>query len=210
MSKKILRKINNKGIIKDKVLILCSGETEKTYFERYKLYFKMKLQNVDIKIISRDGVQSMYMVNASIETKSDYRETWVVFDKDIDPEFDEAILKAKRHGIRCAFSNIAFEYWLLLHLDDKHGAMSVADLKRELSKRLNFIYDKNRNMDKVCDNIMKYISIAEGRAMKRHGECERDLKKNPSVWWSCSTVYELTKRLREWRGLNKKDRQTVD
>jgi len=30
----------------------------------------------------------------------------------------------------------------------------------------------------------------------------KDLSKSPSEWWSCTTVYLLTKSLREWKDAN--------
>ena len=192
---------SNKRIVNDKVLIICSGKTELEYFNYFKKYFQMELQNVSIKILTSKRNISMALVEEAIKLRVNYFEIWTVFDKDIDPEFDKAIKKAINNGIKCAFSNVAFEYWLLLHLADKSGVLSTADLNRELSRLLGYKYDKNKNMGKVCKNIMRYIEEAEKRARIRHEEHKKDPSKSYSDWCSCSTVYELTKRLREWSEL---------
>jgi len=186
----------SKRELKDKVLILCCGETEKIYFELFKETFKYNLQNVYIKVSNSQGKQSLTMVKEAISSKLNYNEIWVLFDKDIDSGFDAAIKKAEKHKIGCAFSNVAFEYWLLLHLIDKSGIMSITQLIRELTNKLGYPYKKNRNMKRVYLDITQYINDAEKRAQNRHGEFIKSQFKNPSDWCSCTNVYTLTRRLR--------------
>ena len=42
---------------------------------------------------------------------------WLVFDKDDFNDFNEAIRKAKKLGVQCAWSNEAFELWYYLHFE---------------------------------------------------------------------------------------------
>jgi len=188
-------------IINNKILILCCGNTEKEYFLHYKGYFEMSMKNVKIKVIRSKSSSSLSMVAEALASQSKYNNIWVVFDKDIDPNFDNAIKKAYKHKIECAFSNKAFEYWLLLHLTDKGGGMSVEELKEDLSKLLGYKYEKNRNMGRICKNILEHIDEAETRAEKRHAEFISGHYKSYSEWCSCTTVYKLTKKLREWEDI---------
>ena len=45
-------------------------------------------------------------------------EVWAVFDRDEHPNFDQAIDRCRRAGVRVARSNPCFELWLILHEKD--------------------------------------------------------------------------------------------
>ena len=196
------RQTGKKKLKKD-ILILCCGKTEQSYFQYYRRFYHMELQNVKIKIVPSKQNISLSMVDEAISNKNDYFEVWVVFDRDSDLKFDQAITKALNNNIKCAFSNAAFEYWLLLHLIDKSGIIQISELISDLTKLLRYKYEKNKNIQRVCGDIIESTKLAEKRAKLRHEEHKKDNKKKYSDWCSCTTVYELTKRLREWESINR-------
>ena len=110
--------------IRDRVLIMCGGETEKIYLNYYKNKNKRNLQNISIKIVTHKKSNPMAVVQEALIQKSDYDEVWAVFDKDDFSDFDEAITLALHNEINCAFSNEAIEYWFFLHFENKTGAIS--------------------------------------------------------------------------------------
>jgi hypothetical protein len=184
---------------------MCGGETEEIYFNYYKAKHKKDLVNVSIKIVTHKKSNPLAVVKAALGQKADYDEIWAVFDKDDFIDFDEAINLAVDNGINCAFSNEAIEYWFFLHFENRTGAISRSTLNNELAKNLGFEYDKGIEIiQKVCAKINNKIIIAEERAQVGHERHIIDSGKNPSDWRSCTTVYALTKRLREWSKANKK------
>ena len=139
------------------------------------------------------------VVGAALAQKSDYDEVWAVFDKDDFADFDEAIAFAMENGIGCAFSNEAIEYWFFLHFENKTGTMSRNLLNNELGKKLGFDYSKGAEIiQKTCGRIDSQLLIAEERAQIGHERHIVNSGDKPSGWCSCTTVYTLTKRLREW------------
>ncbi|MDX2256154.1 MAG: RloB family protein [Pseudanabaenaceae cyanobacterium bins.39] len=120
------------------LLVVCEDEnTEKKYFEQFAGFFTGK----EFGVISvGTGTAHVGVVNRAIEeanrrnlhiesnrnSSSDF--VWVVFDRDrSDKEeedkskkinFDEALVRAQKHNFKVAYSNDAFELWLLLHLED--------------------------------------------------------------------------------------------
>jgi len=102
MNKDTYKRKNSTKEIKDKVLILCCGETEKSYFECYKKHSRSKLKNLHIEVLQSKRNNSMYLVDNAMKSKSnsEYKEVWVVFDKDIDDFFDKAIEKARTKKIK--------------------------------------------------------------------------------------------------------------
>jgi hypothetical protein len=78
----------------------------------------------------------------------DFDELWIVFDSDVLPsqKLNDGIAYAKSKGIKIAYSEPCFEFWLLLH-----GAFTTApmtkcdDVKPYLNRAFGWTgYDKNR------------------------------------------------------------------
>jgi len=80
-------------------------------------------------------------------TSKAFDEVWCVFDKDDfpDQDFNQAIVLASAKGFRVAYSNQAFEYWLLLHFNDHQGGAlhrnHYADLINRAIQPLGAWYD---------------------------------------------------------------------
>lgn len=186
--------------LKNRVLILCGGETEEIYFNNFKLKYKKRLENIVVKVVTHKRSNPMAVVDAAIGFKSDYDELWVVFDKDDFKDFDNAILKSLKNGIKCAFSNEAIEYWFLLHYENKIGSMSRKALNTQLTRKLGFEYSKGTEViERACREFNRIkLTDVEERAQIGHERHVVNSGKLFSNWKSCTTVYLLTKRLREW------------
>ena len=95
---------------RDSFLIFCEGETEVGYFSSFKKRAKRIAGGNALKI-----VENAVAYKAGMEKKVD--QYWVVFDKDetTDEQFSQAIRLAEASNIRVAWSNQAFECWIILH-----------------------------------------------------------------------------------------------
>jgi hypothetical protein len=178
---------------------MCGGETEEIYFNHYKNKHKKDLQNISVKIVTHKKSNPMAVVQAALKQKADYDEVWAVFDKDDFTDFDAAITLALNNGVNCGFSNEAIEYWFFLHFENKTGAISRNALNSELERKLGFEYDKGAEIiQKTCVKLSSKLLIAEERAQIGHERHILYSGSDPSGWCSCTTIYALTKRLREW------------
>lgn len=100
-----------------KYLIVCEGQTEKLYFDRFPV--------ATASVVSVGVGMTHYRLieEAQKRMKEDkYDEVWCVFDMDYNPErngqlesFNNAVLADNGVNFRCAYSNDAFELWLYLH-----------------------------------------------------------------------------------------------
>jgi len=120
---------------KRSLYILTEGETEEAYFSRIgeilgddkECKYSVK---VDVREIE-DGCKTdpVNMVKEAKESKTDYDEIWVVFDRDRerDDQNIKAIELAKKWKIGIAFSSIAFEEWVLLHFEKCTKAFERSD-----------------------------------------------------------------------------------
>ena len=106
------------------ILIVCEGKnTEPSYFKQFRI------SSAIVKSIG-EGYNTISLVKRAkqLAKRKKYDQIWCVFDADpkLDntkqaQNFNNAIKLAEKHKFGIAYSNQAFEYWLILHLDDHQG-----------------------------------------------------------------------------------------
>lgn len=96
--------------LRDSFLIFCQGQTEMGYFNSFRKRAKFigggdALGTVDNAIAYKNNQEK------------EYDQYWVVFDKDetTHENFNTAVQRAGQNGIRVAWSNQAFECWIIMH-----------------------------------------------------------------------------------------------
>ena len=102
--------------VRDEFLILTNGrQTEKNYFEAIRANYK-SIFKISVKFLNDDPVA---LVNHAIAEKTGQNRVWCVFDKDefTTVSIEQAMKTAKANEIGVAFSNIAFEVWLIDHFE---------------------------------------------------------------------------------------------
>ena len=121
--------------VRDEFLILTNGkQTEKNYFEAIRAHYK-SIFKISVKFMNDDPVA---LVNHAIAEKTPRNRVWCVFDKDefLSASIDQAMKTAKENEIGVAFSNMAFEVWLIDHFKkcclEKNAEKLVTDLDRIL------------------------------------------------------------------------------
>lgn len=121
--------------VRDEFLVLTNGKrTEKNYFEAVRSNYK-SIFKISVKFMNDDPVA---LVDHAIGMKNARNRVWCVFDKDEFPtdSVEPAIKTAKDNGIGIAFSNMAFEVWLIDHFErcytEKTAEKLIADFDRIL------------------------------------------------------------------------------
>ncbi len=119
-------------IEKPTILIVCEGEnTEPSYFRQFRL------SSATIKAVG-EGYNTISLVQRAVALAQEkkYDQVWCVFDKDdfSANDFNNAIVLAENNNFGVAYSNQAFEYWIILHLDDHQGGGMRRD---ECNDKLN-------------------------------------------------------------------------
>ncbi len=113
---------------KESFLIVCEGKnTEPSYFEQFKL-------STAVITVVGEGYNTLSLVKEakrlSEKKKGEkYDQVWCVFDKDDFPanNFNQAIALSEKLGFKVAYSNQAFEYWLILHFEAHQGGAMHRD-----------------------------------------------------------------------------------
>lgn len=199
------------------ILIVCEGKnTEPSYFNKFRL------TSATIRTIG-EGYNTISLVERALELSKrrwwkkkgqQVDQVWCVFDADINPEhpkqgemFNEAIQLATNYGFHVAYSNQAFEYWLLLHFEDHDGSPLHRNLYDEhINKYLapfDTYYDgyKRKRVSERLFALLEgsdqrtgtpRVRLAIERARRIYNTYDH---KNPANEESSTTVFRLVEEL---------------
>ena len=154
------------------ILIVCEGQnTEKSYFDQFRL------TSAQLVTLGK-GYNTISLVNEALRLSQlkTYEQVWCVFDKDdfTANDFNTAITIAAANNFGVAYSNQAFEYWLILHFEDHQGgAMPRQDYSDKLNgyiEPLGAAYDGDGSKTVTSD----LFEILEGKD-ENTGKIRREL-----------------------------------
>lgn len=194
-----------KLIEKPTILIVCEGEnTEPSYFKQFRL------SSATIRPVG-EGYNTISLVNRAIQiaNQGSYEQVWCVFDKDDFPDvdFNNAISIAEANNFGVAYSNQAFEYWIILHFDDHQGGgmhRNEYDYKiNHLLKPYKLTYDGTKSKI-VSEGIFELLDGIDEKTKKERKilaieRAKRNLNQfdqmNPAKEESTTTVFKLVEVL---------------
>jgi hypothetical protein len=198
---------------KPSILIYCEGKnTEPSYFNQFRFSF------IEIESFG-EGKNTLSLVKRAIQLSKEkaYDQVWCVFDADPKPNnpkqaknFNSAIVLAEKQGFGIAYSNQAFEYWIILHFEDHQGGgmdRKGYDGKiNELLKLFSVKYEGNDSKMITEDlfEIMEGFDIRFKKA-RRSLAIERAKRiynlydhRNPAKEESSTTVFKLVEELMKY------------
>jgi hypothetical protein len=205
-----LERAEAKILEKPTILIVCEGEnTEPSYFRQFKL------SSATIKPVG-EGYNTISLVKRAVQLSKEksYDQVWCVFDADPKPDnpkqaknFNDAVTLAESKGYGIAYSNQAFEYWLIIHFDDHQGGgMNRNDYNNKINQLLKpfgLTYDGEGNkiitedFFEVLDGIDKKTNKERKRLAISRAERNYDLfdHSNLANEESSTTVFRLVEEL---------------
>ncbi len=171
----VLTKAAGKTPLQKTMLVVCEGKnTEVDYFDKFHIP-GITIVPVGTGLSTTALVQKVESIKThELKRKKlkKFDEIWVVFDKDDNKDFEEAIQLAVSLKYKVAYSNQAFEYWFILHFDDHQGgAMSRTDYAEKINEHLKpygVVYDsKSKHVsDDMFDVLMAFLQDAYDRASR--------------------------------------------
>lgn len=192
---------------RDTFYILTNGkETECNYFDLLKS--KKSIYDVKVLYAHKDPYDLIEQAKTYL---SKANQVWVVFD--IDSTYEEnrlipALKLANQYGVKYAYSNLAFEVWLIMHFQECSKEMDIKGHKRILDKYLcekkeGLSYSKN-DKELLKKYFLPYYKAAMNNAKinyqsrvakhnQRYGESSQ-----MKIWeWNSSTnIYKLIEALK--------------
>jgi hypothetical protein len=194
-------------------LIVSEGtKTEPLYFEGLKKQLPIEVLDliaIDIEGLGQNTLQIVERARKLSDERAKksflppYNEVWAVFDRDSFPaqNFNNAINRADALGIRCAWSNEAFELWYLLHFQFVQNGMSRKQyqsfLERELSKKLGVPFSYEKNAATLYELLQKHgnqeQAIIWAKRLEKTFQNRDFASHNP-----CTTVYGLIESIHDF------------
>lgn len=207
-----------------KVLIVCEGEnTEPSYFKQLASFYKLTF--IDTKNIIGTGYTQKRVVEEAekleeaerLSSRDNFDEVWCVFDHDPKPDnptqsqnFNAAIVMAESKGFKVAYSNEAFEFWIILHFEDHQGA--AMDRRLYYDKINSYLKEHNLEYNEESKfitleifEVLQAIDVKTGkarqdlaveRAQKIHERFVKDdpSRSNPAAEQSSTTIFKMIER----------------
>ena len=169
----ILTKSVGERPLHKRLLVVCEGKnTEHDYFDKFDIP-GITIIPIGTGLSSTKLVKEVNVVRKTQEKRlkiNKFDEIWVVFDKDDNKDFEQAIELALSLKYRVAYSNQAFEYWFLLHFTDHQGgAMPRTDYSEKLNEQLKpygVTFDpKSKHVsEEMFEVLMAFLPKAYDRA----------------------------------------------
>jgi hypothetical protein len=190
---------------KPTILIVCEGKnTEPSYFRQFKL------STATIKPIG-EGYNTVSLVNRAKQLSEErtYEQVWCVFDKDdfSNTDFNNAVQIAEANKFGVAYSNQAFEYWTILHFNDRQGGgmnrNDYDDKINELLKDFGITYD-GKSSKIITDEIFELLEGIDTKINKVRRDLAIERAKRNDAFFdhtnyaeeeSSTTVFKLVEKL---------------
>lgn len=193
--------------VKPSILIVCEGgNTEPSYFKQFRL------TSATVEAVG-EGRNTLSLVERAKQlakdSKNKYDQVWCVFDKDDfnSNDFNNAVSSDNGIDFRIAYSNQAFEYWIILHFDDHQGGgMNRTDYNDKINSLLKpFEVNYDGNGSKIItEEIFNLLTSVDKNTNKERTQlaierAERNYNQhdhsNPSNEESTTTVFKLVSEL---------------
>ena len=176
-------------------LIISEGtRTEPEYFRHFTS------RRSRVQTIGADRSTTKLVEEASrIRDLDTFDFKWLVFDKDDNQDFNEAIACAEREGFQCAWSNESFELWFCLHFVDLTSAVGrkqyIEILEREIRKFIpDFVYSKGGD---VMYAILKQFGNENAATLRAQKLRQQYQDKDYASHNPCTTVDILVGKLKQ-------------
>ena len=192
---------------RNQFIILTNGKnSEQDYF----LALQAKGRSIyDIRI-EFENAAPIDLIKRAVKEKRGSNRIWIVFDKDEFPSdsINSVFADARKNGIGVAFSNAAFEVWLIDHFRTMDQEKTARELRLELDRLLKNQgyskgYDKN---DKAVhtemfipriDEAMHNAEVSLQQRILEHKRMSPNVKDLPYCEWNSSTtVHKLVEALK--------------
>lgn len=192
---------------RNKFIIITNGkETETNYFTLLRGYLH-SIYDIKVKFANADPVG---LLNQAIQEKDSSNQVWIVFDKDefSNDIINNTILTANKNDIGVAFSNIAFEVWLINHFKEFNQDRNASELISILDKLLKdqgYAKGYKKNDSKVFSSMLfPHLEFAVHNSnvslQKRISDYNSTHSNNSNYpywdWNSCTTVHKLIDALK--------------
>lgn len=184
-------------------IVTDTDETEKLYFEGLRDALPPDLKG-KIEIVVEKKVSTSKLIEKAASIIGDFRDTWIVFDRDKVPGFDAMIEEAVRQDINVAWSNPCIEIWFLAYYglmpDGLTSVQCCEKFEKIFKEKTNQKYNKNDKgiYSKLVNtgNEEDALKIARDKYKKWERDCPTTGYVPPSGRNACTLMFDLVGEIR--------------
>lgn len=175
-------------------------ETEKNYLTGLKKSLPEKLQDRIVIKVSTTKTEKLVTTCEEANIDPQYRQCWIVFDRDRVVSFDQIIEEAESKDIKVGWSNPCIEIWFDAYLGKMPAVQDSVACCRGFAEQFEKLtgqeYKKsNPQIYAILNRLGKdedAIKIAE----HRYRTYLKDNVKKPSQMCPCTTIHHLVDEIR--------------
>lgn len=188
------------------IIVTDTKETEKNYFKGLKNSFPIELQeHIAIKVKETSTKNLIKTCIEEVSSDPQYRQPWIIFDRDQVSDFDEIIETAQNTGINVGWSNPCIEIWFEAYFGKMNTYLNSLKCCEGFSKKYSQVsHQKYKKSDvDIYDKLNRYGD--ENEAIKRSKarlSCHRKNGKiKPSEMSPCSTLHIIIEEIKNKKSI---------
>lgn len=176
--------------------------TEKIYFDGLRDSLPPELhRNLVIRTFETRTQDLITRCLRELSEDPQYRQGWIVFDRDEVIDFDQIIREAGQRGLHCGWSNPCFEIWLYAY----YGKMPNFSDSQNCWKSFGNEYQRRTGLKYSKTDLNLYERLTETGneeaavtlAAEKLRQCIREGKTVPSEMCPCTTVFQFVNEIKE-------------
>ncbi len=155
---------------------------------------------IAIRVIKTKTERLIQEAKDILAQEAQYRELWIVFDRDRVTDFDKIIQQAIAEGINVGWSNPCIEIWFNAYFGNMPSTSDPVkccrDFRRKFEERTAMEYEKS--LGNIYNILNKFgeeeeaISIAEKKL-----NAQEKIYCKPSDMYSTTTIHQLVKEIKD-------------
>ena len=185
-------------------ILTDTEETEKNYLTGLRDALPRELQGRIVIKVSSTETKGLIAACEQADIDPQYRQCWIVFDRDQVVAFDEIIAAAESRGIQVGWSNPCIEIWFSAYF----GRMSAVQDSKACCRSFAELFEKKAGQKYQKTNpqiyeILRRTGDEEGAtalAERRLQEHLRNGETRPSRMCPCTTLHHLVEEIRKKTG----------
>lgn len=181
-------------------IVTDTEETEKNYLYGLRDSLPENLRNHIVIKVSQARTDKLIETCEQASIDPQYRQCWIVFDRDQVKDFDRIVAEAERKGIKVGWSNPCIEIWFDAYFGEmpttQDSVHCCQDFGQRFQKKTGQKYKKSdthiyQKLNQAGDEV-KAIQLAQ-RQLER--SCQAG-ERTPSKMCSCTTLHHLVDEIR--------------
>lgn len=184
------------------LIITDAKKTEKLYMEGLKESLPKSVRDqLQIKVVSDIAADKLVEKARSLRSKSSvYCDTWIVFDRDLVPNFDKIIKDAESNEIHVAWSNPCIEMWFLAYFNKTpnipDSTTCIREFKNDCYSKMNK-YEYHKDDKAIYNKLIQYGDEVQAiRCAKARHKSLQNTSRKCSEMVGGTTLYQLVEDIK--------------